>query len=84
MCLAIPAQIVELKNDGMARARVGESQTYLETSVMLLPEPAQVGDYVIVHAGFALHKLNREEAEETLRLLREMAETLEGGQPAGF
>lgn len=83
MCLAIPAQIVELKEDGMARARVGESETYLNTSVMLLPEPAEVGDYVIVHAGFALHKLNREEAQETLRLLREMAETLEG-QPAGF
>lgn len=83
MCLAIPAQIVELKEEGMARARVGESETYLNTSVMLLPEPAEVGDYVIVHAGFALHKLNREEAQETLRLLREMAETLEG-QPAGF
>ena len=83
MCLAIPAQIVELKEDGMARARVGESQTYLNTSVMLLPEPAEVGDYIIVHAGFALHKLNREEAQETLRLLREMAQTLEG-QSAGF
>lgn len=83
MCLAIPAQIVELKEEGMARARVGESETYLNTSVMLLPEPAEVGDYVIIHAGFALHKLNREEAQETLRLLREMAETLEG-QPAGF
>ena len=83
MCLAIPAQIVELHAEGMARARVGESQTYLNTSVMLLPEPAEVGDYVIIHAGFALHKLNREEAQETLRLLREMAENLEG-QPAGF
>lgn len=83
MCLAIPAQIVELKEEGMARARVGESQTFLNASVMLLPEPAEVGDYVIIHAGFALHKLNREEAQETLRLLREMAETLEG-QPAGF
>ena len=83
MCLAIPAQIVELKDDGMARARVGESQTFLNASVMLLPEPAQVGDYVIVHAGFALNKLDPKEAEETLRLLREMAEMLEG-QPAGF
>lgn len=83
MCLAIPAQIVELKDEGMARARVGESQTYLNASMMLLPEPVEVGDYVIIHAGFALHKLNREEAQETLRLFREMAEALEG-QPAGF
>ena len=83
MCLAIPAQIVELKDEGMARARVGESQTFLNASVMLLPEPVEVGDYVIVHAGFAMHKLNADEAKETLRLLREMAEVLEG-QPAGF
>lgn len=84
MCLAIPAQITEITSEGMARARVGESQTYLTTSTMLLPEPAEVGDYVIVHAGFALHKLRPEDAEETLKLLREMAENLEGGQPAGF
>lgn len=84
MCLAIPAQITEITSDTMARARVGESQTYLTTSTMLLPEPAQVGDYVIVHAGFALHKLRPEDAQETLKLLREMAENLEGGQPAGF
>lgn len=83
MCLAIPAQITELKDDGMARARVGESHTYLNASVALLPEPAQVGDYVIIHAGFALHRLDPAEARETLKLLREMAENLEDG-PAGF
>ncbi len=81
MCLAIPAQIVELLENGMAKARVGESQTYLTTSIMLLPESVVVGDYVIVHAGFALHKLRPEEAQETLRLYREMAETLEGKAP---
>ena len=37
MCLAIPAQIVELQEEGMARVRVGESQTFLTASVMLLP-----------------------------------------------
>lgn len=84
MCLAIPAQIVELLSDTMARARVGESETYLTASIMLLPEPPEVGDYVIVHAGFALHKLLKEDAEETLKLLREMAVTLQNGQPAGF
>ncbi len=83
MCLAIPAQIVELMENGMAKARVGESSTYLTTSVMLLPEEAQVGDYIIVHAGFALHKLRPEDAQETLRLYREMTETLEG-KPAEF
>ncbi len=83
MCLAIPAQIMEFKEEGMARVRVGESQTYLNASVMLLPEEVQVGDYLIVHAGFAIHKVDKGEAEETLKILREMAEVLEG-QPAGF
>ena len=58
MCLAIPAQIVELQEAGMARVRVGESHTFLTASMMLLPEPPQIGDYVIVHAGFALHTLS--------------------------
>jgi hydrogenase expression/formation protein HypC len=74
---------VELLDNGMARARVGNSQTYLTASVALLPEPAQVGDYMIVHAGFALHKLDQAEAENSLSLLREMARMVEG-EPAGF
>lgn len=83
MCLAIPAEIVETKDNGMLRARVGKSETYLEVSGMLLSEPPAIGDYIIVHAGFALRKLDREDAEETLRLLREVAEAGEG-RPAGF
>ncbi len=72
MCLAVPAQIVELLEDGMAKARVGEGQTLITASVMLLPEEAEVGDYVIVHAGFALHKVREEDAKETIRLYREI------------
>ncbi len=78
MCLAIPAQIVELLENDMARARVGNSETYLTASVALLPQAAQVGDYLIIHAGFALHKLDPKEAEESLRLLREVAMAAEG------
>ncbi len=78
MCLAIPAKIIECLDDNMVKARVGESETYLTTSVMLLPEEVKVGDYIIVHAGFALHKLREEDALETLRLYREMTVQLEG------
>lgn len=81
MCLAIPAQVVELQEQGMARVRVGESQTYLTASMLLLPEPAKVGDYVIVHAGFALHSLTPEQAQESLAALREVAEAIEGQKP---
>ena len=76
MCLAIPAQVVELQEQGMARVRVGESQTYLTASMLLLPEPPKVGDYVIVHAGFALHSLTPEQAQESLAALREVAEAI--------
>ena len=81
MCLAIPAQVVELQEQGMARVRVGESQTYLTASMLLLPEPPKVGDYVIVHAGFALHSLTPEQAQESLAALREVAEAIEGQKP---
>lgn len=83
MCLAIPAQIVELESQEMARVRIGESSTYLSASLMLLPEQPKIGDYVIVHAGFALHALSREEAEESLAALREIAEAA-CGAPANF
>ena len=83
MCLAIPAQIVELQEAGMARVRVGESQTFHTASMKLLPEEPKVGDYVIVHAGFALHALTPEEARENLAALRELVEADEG-RPAPF
>lgn len=83
MCLAIPARIVELQPADMARVRIGESSTFLSASTMLLPDPPQVGDYVIVHAGFAMHKLSSEEAEESLAALREIAEAA-CGVPANF
>jgi len=74
MCLAIPAEIIKIE-DEMATVRVGEALR--KASLMLLPEPAQLGDYVIVHAGFALHKVDPVEAEESMRLLREMASLAE-------
>ena len=81
MCLAIPARIEELFGEGMARVRVGESQTFLNASVMLLATEPQIGDYVIVHAGFALHTMTPKEAEESLSALRELAQALEDGPP---
>jgi hydrogenase expression/formation protein HypC len=70
MCLAIPAEIIEVQED-MATVRVGEALR--KASLMLLPEPAELGEFVIVHAGFALHKVDPNEARESIRLLRELA-----------
>lgn len=75
MCLAVPMQVTEVQDEVLAKCRVGETETYVTASTLLLPEPLNPGDYVIVHAGFALRKVEPEEAEETLRLLREIAES---------
>jgi hydrogenase expression/formation protein HypC len=74
MCLAIPAEIIEIQED-MATVRVGEALR--KASLMLLPEPAQLGEFVIVHAGFALHKVDPKEAEESIKILRELASMAE-------
>ena len=74
MCLAVPMKVSEVSVDGMARCQVGEGETYVTASVALLPEPPEPGEYIIVHAGFALRKLDPADAEETLKLLREILE----------
>jgi len=68
MCLAVPMQITEI-SDSQAIIAAGGVQRRI--SLLLLPE-AQVGDYVLVHAGFAIQKLDEAEAQETLRLWAEL------------
>ena len=72
MCVAVPVQVVEILPDDMLRGRVGGSGTELRLSSLLLPEPVSVGDYVVMHAGFALHRVDPEEAEQSLALFRSL------------
>lgn len=80
MCLAIPACITEVKDD-FATCRVGESDTFITVSLMLMEEPPAIGDYLIVHAGFALRTLSPEDAQESLKVLRDMVAS-QGDQAA--
>ncbi len=73
MCLAIPSKITKIENQ-MATIDVDGVQR--EASLLLLAD-AQVGDFVIVHAGFAIQKLDEAAAQETLNLLRTAAEAYE-------
>lgn len=74
MCLGIPGMITRLYDlDGTAMAMVDFGGVQQEVCVATVPE-AQVGQYVIVHAGFALNLLSEEEALETMRLLKEINE----------
>lgn len=74
MCLAIPACVTEIISPEMVRVRVGDAETFMETCSMLLPEQPKIGEYLIIHAGFALRVLDPLEAEESLLLLKEVAE----------
>lgn len=74
MCLAIPVCVTECPEEGKARVRVGSGETFMDISTLLLPDPVQVGNYVIVHAGFALRVLDPVEAQESLSLFRQIAE----------
>jgi hydrogenase expression/formation protein HypC len=73
MCLAIPA-LIKLIEDKEAEAEIGGITRRI--SLWLTPE-AKVGDYVLLHTGYAINILDQEEAEETLKLLEEIARLAE-------
>ena len=68
MCLSIPARVVSVSGD-MAEVSVGGA---VFSAGLQMVENVGVGDYVLLHAGFAIEKLNEEDALETILLLREM------------
>jgi hydrogenase expression/formation protein HypC len=73
MCLGVPAKVMEVKG-ASATVEVGGARR--EISVMLL-DRVKVGDWVILHAGFAIERLSPEEAEKTLALFREISDATE-------
>jgi hydrogenase expression/formation protein HypC len=70
MCLSVPGKVVEIQNN-MAKVEVGG--VLRDISMAVCPDVV-VGDYVLIHTGFAIQKLDEKEALETLDLLRKMAE----------
>jgi hydrogenase expression/formation protein HypC len=76
MCLAVPVRVVALLEDQWVETEVGGVRSRVSTALI---EPVAVGDYVIVHAGFAIARLDVEEAEKTLTLFDEIATRL--GEP---
>ena len=75
MCLGIPGEILSIEEDaqGLRQARVRFGSVVREVTLNLVPE-AQVGEYVIVHAGFAISVIDAEEAQSVFQLLQEMEE----------
>ncbi len=80
MCLAIPGQVVELVDEENRLAKVEVAGVRRTVNVSLLDdgdEGARPGDWVLIHVGFALSKVDEQEAEATLRLLEEMGAAYE-------
>ncbi|GFO60785.1 hydrogenase assembly protein HypC [Geomonas silvestris] len=69
MCVGVPMQIISVDGDQAVAEVDGVKR---EASLMLLNDEVAVGDFVIVHAGFAISKLDEEDARETLALMREV------------
>lgn len=72
MCLGIPARVVEIEE---RTAKVDVGGLMREISLELCPE-VSIGDYVLIHTGFAIHKVDEAEALETLKILNELAESI--------
>jgi hydrogenase expression/formation protein HypC len=71
MCLAVPMKIVKILEHG--KALVEQDELVTEVDLTLIEEP-KIGDYVIIHAGYAIDMLDLVEAEERLKLFRDMEE----------
>lgn len=74
MCLAVPFEVIEIAPD-KASGKVLMSGSPCDVGFALLDD-VEVGDFVLVHAGMAIQRLSREEAEDSLAVLREFAETV--------
>lgn len=77
MCLGIPGEVIEIREEqGLRYGKVRFAAITRDVCLECLPE-TQVGDYVLVHVGMAISRLNREEAEKTYRALEQLGETRE-------
>ncbi len=83
MCLAVPGKILEIYDEsGLRMGRLDFGGVVREACLSYVPE-AKVGDYAIVHVGFAINMLSETEALATLETLRQMADLAEEAGPEG-
>src|SRR5512133_1587678 len=83
MCLAVPGRVVEITGEGELRmGKVDFSGVQRQACLAYVPE-VRMGDYVLVHVGFAISRIDEQQALETLEALREIGELSELGAPDG-
>jgi len=74
MCLGLPGKVIE-RDDFSAVVDIGGSRR--EVSLMMMPEDVQIGEYVMVHVGFAIAKMDPDEARKTLETILEIADEVD-------
>uniref|UniRef100_Q31DZ1 Hydrogenase assembly chaperone HypC n=1 Tax=Hydrogenovibrio crunogenus (strain DSM 25203 / XCL-2) TaxID=317025 RepID=Q31DZ1_HYDCU len=75
MCLSIPSKVIQLETPHVAM--VDTMGVQRQVSLDLMPEPVEVGDYVLIHVGFAMNKIDQEDALESLKLYQQIHDSLE-------
>jgi hydrogenase expression/formation protein HypC len=73
MCIAVPAEIIEIRDDNVALVDFGNLRQEIRIDLV----DAQIGDFVLVHVGFAIQKLDRDEALETRELFKQCYEVMD-------
>ena len=69
MCVGVPMQVISIDGDTIMAETDGVRR---QASLMLLADEVKVGDFLIIHAGFAISRLDEEEARETIRMMKEV------------
>ncbi|ACZ12121.1 HypC/HybG/HupF family hydrogenase formation chaperone [Sulfurospirillum deleyianum] len=78
MCLSIPSKVVEIDENNYAT--VDTLGVKRKVTLDLIVEPVEVGDYVLIHVGFAMNKISKEEAEDSIAAYNEIAEAMKNGE----
>lgn len=78
MCLSIPSKVVEIDENNVAT--VDTLGVKRKVTLDLISEPVVVGDYVLIHVGFAMNKISKEDAEESIRIYDEIVEAMNSGE----
>ncbi len=78
MCLSIPSKVDEIDENNYAT--VDTLGVKRKVTLDLISEPVNIGDYVLIHVGFAMNKINKEEAEDSIAAYNEIAEAMKNGE----
>ncbi|WP_458699422.1 HypC/HybG/HupF family hydrogenase formation chaperone [Sulfurospirillum sp. 1307] len=78
MCLSIPSKVVEIDENNVAT--VDTMGVQRQVTLDLIDEKVDIGDYVLIHVGFAMNKISKEEALESIRIYEEIVAQMESGE----